>query len=185
VLACAAGTVTINHSGDGWGNGSFGTCARIDHPQGDGTYWSIVAHMEKDTVLVKSGEKVEQGQPLGRVGLTGLTTGYHVHWCIQKGGGGSFDPARYKDIDGVWRIGNKQLIDPYRFLAPAPLPPSIADAAALAQEAASKAEAAMRETGSLNAAIMLRAGINRIAYDPDLARVEQAARALRKAGFTL
>lgn len=65
----------------------------------------------------------------------------------------------------------------------APPPPDVIDAVALAQAAAEKAEAAMRETVSLNAAIMLRGGINRIAYDPDLARVEQAAAALRKAGF--
>jgi len=184
VIACQSGVARVNHAGDGWGNGSFGSCVRIDHPQGDGSYWSIVAHLRKDSLIVKDGEMVEQGQPLGRIGLTGLTTGYHTHFCIQKGGGGSFDPARYRDPDGVWRIGNKQLMDPYRFLAPSTPPPSV-DAVALAQAAAAQAEAAMRETVSLNAAIMLRAGIARIGYDPDLARVEQAASALRKAGFQI
>lgn len=184
VVACADGTVTVNHAGDGWGSGSFGTCARIDHPQGDGSYWSIAAHMRKNSMVVKTGDRVEQGQVLGRVGLTGLTTGFHTHWCIQKGGGGSFDPARFRDADGVWRIGNKQLMDPYRFLAQV-APPAAIDAVALAQAAAAKAEAAMREAVSINAAIMLRGGIHRIAFDPDLAKVEQAAAALRKAGFVV
>jgi len=122
VRACQAGRVIVNHAGDGWGNGSFGTCVRIDHPQGDGTMWSIVAHLEANTVQVATDETVEQGQPLGRVGLTGLTTGYHTHWCLQSGGGGGFDPKRYLD-GGVWRVGNPELRDPFAYLAPAEGPP--------------------------------------------------------------
>lgn len=184
VMICADGVATVNHPGDGWGNGSFGSCVRIDHPQGDGSYWSIVAHLRTNSLRVKTGDRVEQGQVAGRVGLTGLTDGFHTHWCVQKGGGGSFDPKRFKDMDGVWRIGNKELMDPYRFLTQV-APPAAIDAVALAQAAAEEAKAAMRETMSLNAAMMLRGGIARVAYDPDLAKVEQAAGALRKAGFVI
>lgn len=123
VRACQAGRAVVNHSGDGWGNGSFGSCVRIDHPQGDGTFWSIVAHLEQFSITIEDGEMVEQGQPLGRVGLTGLTDGYHTHWALQSGGGGNFAPERYLE-GGVWRVGNKSLLDPYEYLAPMVGPPA-------------------------------------------------------------
>lgn len=123
VYACQAGRPLVNHSGDGWGDGSFGTCVRIDHPQGDGAKWSITAHLERNTVAVEGLDWVEQGQLIGFVGLTGLTDGYHVHWALQSGGGGGFAPERYMS-GGVWRVGNPGLLDPYAFLAPAQGPPA-------------------------------------------------------------
>jgi hypothetical protein len=123
VLACAAGTARVNHSGDGWGNGSFGSCVRLDHPQADGRKWSIVAHLDQFSITVEDGEFVQQGQMVGRVGLTGLTDGYHTHWAIMNGEGGGFDPKRYLE-GGVWKMGNPNILDPYEFLAPAVGPPA-------------------------------------------------------------
>lgn len=123
VIACQSGRALVNHSGDGWGNGSFGSCVRIDHPQGDGTMWSISAHLEQFSIMVEDGEWVQQGQPIGRIGLTGLTTGYHVHFALQSGGGGNFDPMRYLD-GGVWKVGNPGLKNPADYLAPVAGPPA-------------------------------------------------------------
>lgn len=126
VIACQSGKALVNHSGDGWGNGSFGSCVRIDHPQGDGSMWSISAHLEQFSIMVEDGEPVQQGQPIGRIGLTGLTTGYHVHFALQSGGGGNFDPMRYLE-GGVWKMGNPGIRNPADYLAavvgpPAPVP---------------------------------------------------------------
>jgi murein DD-endopeptidase MepM/ murein hydrolase activator NlpD len=37
-------------------------------------------------VLVRSGQRVEQGQRIGLVGMTGLATGPHLDFRIQRGG---------------------------------------------------------------------------------------------------
>lgn len=48
---------------------------------GDGTA-SFYAHLMQDGVLVELGETVSAGQPIGRVGLTGFTTGPHLHFEV-------------------------------------------------------------------------------------------------------
>lgn len=130
VRACGDGKVTVNRPGDGWGDGSFGVCARIDHP--DTPYWTIVAHLH-DSVDVKTGDVVKAGQVVGRVGMTGLTTGPHTHFALQAGGGGSFNTARVRDASGIRRITNTQILDPMQFLkadAATPYVPTNAELAA-------------------------------------------------------
>lgn len=91
VLAAAAGTVwktrdgvediNVNEIGtdvvDKYG---LGNTVLIDH--GDG-WVSIYGHMMKDSVTVKPGDRVEAGQPLGMVGLSGLTSFPHVHFMVR------------------------------------------------------------------------------------------------------
>ncbi len=63
----------------GWNTG-YGTFVMVDH--GDG-YSSLYAHME--AVNVHVGESVVGGQTVvGFIGLTGRTTGPHVHFEIRK-----------------------------------------------------------------------------------------------------
>ena len=45
---------------------------------------SLYAHL--DAVAVAAGDLVEAGDRLGGVGLTGLTTGYHLHWAVYRNG---------------------------------------------------------------------------------------------------
>ena len=47
----------------------------LDHGMGVST---IYAHMSE--VLVRDGQKVARGEPIGRVGATGRVTGAHLHW---------------------------------------------------------------------------------------------------------
>lgn len=49
---------------------------------------SLYAHLENGplTPTVKAGDVVEAGQRIGAVGLTGITTGYHLHWAVYKNG---------------------------------------------------------------------------------------------------
>jgi bla regulator protein BlaR1 len=43
----------------------------------------ILAHMVADSLLVKKDQKIAEGQPLGKLGNTGASTGAHVHWEVQ------------------------------------------------------------------------------------------------------
>ncbi len=48
---------------------------------GDGTLATNYWHLDK--VLVKKGDIVEQGDTIGTVGLTGITSGPHLHFSVQ------------------------------------------------------------------------------------------------------
>ena len=52
----------------------------IDH--GDSTA-SLYVHLQQDSVTVKVGEQVQQGQPLAMAGTTGWSTGIHLHFQIE------------------------------------------------------------------------------------------------------
>lgn len=49
---------------------------------------SLYAHLEDGPLAptVKAGDIVLAGERIGAVGLTGLTTGYHLHWAVYKNG---------------------------------------------------------------------------------------------------
>ena len=64
----------------GW-NGSYGDKVSIRH---NSTYTTNYAHMSK--IAVKYGQKVTQGQTIGYVGSTGLSTGPHLHYEMVKYG---------------------------------------------------------------------------------------------------
>lgn len=58
----------------------YGHFVRIAHR---GTMSSLYAHL--DQVTVKSGQKVERGETIGTVGMTGWTTGPHLHFEVHQG----------------------------------------------------------------------------------------------------
>ena len=49
---------------------------------------SMYAHLENRVfpVTVKAGDTVEAGDQIGNVGLTGITTGAHLHWSVWRNG---------------------------------------------------------------------------------------------------
>jgi murein DD-endopeptidase MepM/ murein hydrolase activator NlpD len=63
-----------------WNEG-YGRMVKIDHGYG---VVSRYAHMGK--VVVKQGDEVKRGQVLGGVGMTGRTTGPHLHYEIKVDG---------------------------------------------------------------------------------------------------
>lgn len=63
-----------------WGVG--GNCVVIDHGDGE---WSFLAHMQQGSVAVKTGDRVVQGQLLGKLGNSGATTGPHLHYHLMDG----------------------------------------------------------------------------------------------------
>jgi len=76
VQAIGDGRVTFA----GW-KGGAGNFVEIQHSNGYST-----SYMHLSRVLVRAGQRVEQGQRIGLVGMTGLATGPHLDFRIQKRG---------------------------------------------------------------------------------------------------
>ena len=74
IMASGSGTVTRARWCGGGGN-----CVKIKH---NSTYQTVYAHMSKFAKGVKEGRKVKQGQIIGYVGSTGLSTGPHLHYEV-------------------------------------------------------------------------------------------------------
>jgi murein DD-endopeptidase MepM/ murein hydrolase activator NlpD len=77
VLASDGGTVTYAS----WHVSGYGNLVVVDHGKGFVSYY---AHLYGFYVDV--GDRVEQGQPLGALGNTGLSTGPHLHFEIRDNG---------------------------------------------------------------------------------------------------
>lgn len=78
--AVAVGDGTVIQAG--W-NGDYGISVTIRH---NDTYKTVYGHFQSLAKGVKVGAKVEQGQVIGYVGSTGLTTGPHLHYEMHKFG---------------------------------------------------------------------------------------------------
>ena len=78
IMASGSGTVTRARWCGGGGN-----CVKIRH---NSTYETIYAHMSKFARGIKEGKKVKQGQIIGYVGSTGLSTGPHLHYEVVVNG---------------------------------------------------------------------------------------------------
>ena len=87
IVASRGGTVTIASYSN-----SAGYYVSINH--GDG-FSSIYMHMTN--YIVSSGQKVNQGQTIGYVGDTGITTGNHLHFGIATGGA-YVNPCNYVSL---------------------------------------------------------------------------------------
>jgi murein DD-endopeptidase MepM/ murein hydrolase activator NlpD len=65
--------------------GGFGNFVRLQHKINGEYYTTTYAHMQDGSVKVKPGQKIEAGTPIGKMGSTGMSTGKHLHWELQKG----------------------------------------------------------------------------------------------------
>ncbi len=82
----AAGNGIVSYVGR---RGGYGNVVEIDHGFG---YTTLYAHLEK--FLVREGEKVKRGQVIALSGDTGLSTGPHLHYGVEKNGV-FVNPAQY------------------------------------------------------------------------------------------
>jgi murein DD-endopeptidase MepM/ murein hydrolase activator NlpD len=73
VYVTAPGVVTYS----GW-KSDYGITVIVDH--GD-SYKTLYAHLNRN--VVKKGDFVERGQTIGMVGMTGNTSGPHLHYEIK------------------------------------------------------------------------------------------------------
>ena len=77
--------------------GYRGNQVYINH--GDGTY-SRAQHMAKNSVTVKVGDVVKQGQVIGKIGMSGSCKGAHLHFEIKINNGATYDnPMNYIDAN--------------------------------------------------------------------------------------
>ena len=76
ILAAGSGTVLRA----GW-DGAYGLTVEIKHAEG---YVSKYAHASK--IHVAAGQMVTRGQKIAEVGMTGRTTGAHLHFEILRNG---------------------------------------------------------------------------------------------------
>ena len=74
IMASGSGVVTRAKWCGGGGN-----CVKIKH---NSTYETIYAHMQAFAKGIKKGRKVKQGQIIGYVGSTGMSTGPHLHYEV-------------------------------------------------------------------------------------------------------
>ncbi len=99
VVAIASGTVKVwcnscTHNYGKWNGstiwscgcgGGYGNYLSVDHGYYNGVHYrSVYAHLS--SITVSSGQKVGKGQQVGKVGTTGHSSGYHLHFEIRKNG---------------------------------------------------------------------------------------------------
>ena len=62
-------------------NGGHGRYIKISH---DGNVQTSYSHLS--AIMVRKGQRIQQGRVIGKVGATGLATGPHLHYQMWKGG---------------------------------------------------------------------------------------------------
>jgi len=81
VWASDSGTVIL--AGE---NGGYGNCVMIDHGYVNGdNYYTLYGHLS--SIAVSYGQTVSQGEYIGAVGSTGVSTGPHLHFEIRNSAG--------------------------------------------------------------------------------------------------
>jgi hypothetical protein len=83
--------------------GGFGYYVILIHSIGGKFYTSLYAHLQKDSLKVKTGQKITAGTPMGKMGTTGMSTGKHLHWELRLG------------KQHIWDANGKNYIEPIAF----------------------------------------------------------------------
>ncbi len=78
VMAASSGVVTFV----GW-QGGHGKTVIVRHRNG---YSTLYGHLSAYGEGIQKGKKIDQGETVGRVGSTGLSTGPHLHYTLMKNG---------------------------------------------------------------------------------------------------
>ncbi len=86
IVASAPGEVITA----GWNSGGYGNLVKVRHPDG-----SITLYAHNSRILVRRGQKVEQGQQIAEMGSTGFSTGPHLHYEIHPSGRGAQNPMAF------------------------------------------------------------------------------------------
>lgn len=88
IVAAGPGTITYKYdSNDKTAKTGYGYYAMITYTAKDGNVWTTVyGHMEAGSGTKSSGSRVEQGEKIGCMGNTGVSTGYHLHFEVRVKG---------------------------------------------------------------------------------------------------
>lgn len=95
IVAAETGVVTLRTYNPG---SSFGNGVELLHTLDDGTkVYTFYAHMQDGSVTCEVGDTIEQGQVIGLMGSTGLSTGDHLHFEVRNksGYGNDIDPTSF------------------------------------------------------------------------------------------
>ncbi len=87
----------------------FGNYVSIQHGRG----YVVLAHLKKGSVVVRVGDTVEIGDPIGRCGNSGNTRGPHLHVHAQDQPSQSIDTARGIPIAFVDRLRSEPMLLEY------------------------------------------------------------------------
>lgn len=103
IVAAAAGTISRVREDSEKGGcsstyGNDGNYVVVDH--GDGST-ALYLHLMTDSVPLQVGDRVEAGDMIGRVGLTGYTCGAHLHFQIQDDCGSWYCQSKAATFDVV------------------------------------------------------------------------------------
>jgi murein DD-endopeptidase MepM/ murein hydrolase activator NlpD len=80
IRAAAAGIITQQYDGGGYGNRVF-----VDHGSADGSQF-VTSYNHLSAFALSVGATVAQGDVIGYVGTTGLSTGCHLHFMVWANG---------------------------------------------------------------------------------------------------
>lgn len=95
IYAALGGVVeVVSSGGQGWRG--YGKIVFINH---SGKFWTLYSHC--DTIDVKIGQTVKQGEQIATVGRTGRASGFHVHFELRDANGSPIDPMRFLPKDGA------------------------------------------------------------------------------------
>lgn len=104
IIAARSGTVVkVENDQSGRGNNPSGNFVRILH--GDGTM-GVYLHLMQGSVVVKEGQQVATGTPLGRSGNTGNSTGPHLHFAVQRNVGLALESIPYEFVQPIQSLPN-------------------------------------------------------------------------------
>lgn len=95
IYAALDGVVeVVSHGGKGWRG--YGKVVFVCH---NNKFWTLYSHC--DTIDVKIGQKVKQGEQIATVGRTGRATGYHLHFELRDENGSALDPMLFLPKEGT------------------------------------------------------------------------------------
>ena len=98
IYAVLPGTVEAV-SGGGYPFRGYGRVTVVKH---DNNLWTLYSHCQ--TIKVKVGQRVKQGEVIATVGRTGRATGNHIHFEVRKEHGYPLDPLKFLPKDSVFYI---------------------------------------------------------------------------------
>ncbi|WP_291320195.1 M23 family metallopeptidase [Desulfonatronospira sp.] len=96
----AAGDGVVEYAGR---KGNYGNYIRLRHPN---EYHTVYAHLSRFGSGIRRGARVEQGQTIGYVGSTGMSTGPHLHYEVHHRGS-HVNPATVDTPPGRTLEGNE------------------------------------------------------------------------------
>lgn len=93
IIAHSAGTIvnirTDYQTNDKIGS-SYGNFVKIQHENG---YYTLYAHLKYNSIPVKIGDKIKQGNVIGYMGNTGHSLGAHLHFEVRNKDDVKIDPT--------------------------------------------------------------------------------------------